>query len=349
MDTSLEVYSNDQAILEALFEEQTSLKSAYRYHGTLKEMWKKLPVIHNINNWDEDVIDEIAKYIDSKEVAVLTKRFYLLALEKVLDKSIKSKDEKKNLLEYIQSYRTKMHNTSIESKDEEFATINQIENILTLLKPNQWKEINDSHVFYIEFALLALSGMRIGGLCVLKKDDIQITGRTLEVQEKATKYNRINRYFFPIGFTTELNSYMEEIDSDYIIPRLDARNEISIRTRIYGHYTNIGLNPHKLRDAINSSWASLGMDESACALMLNQNPTGVNAKHYKRKFKSAPVKRFFYDKFFPYRQWLQKTYGFNYLAWLKSEYPNYGLDEIRDELISIDNRTRNDAIRNGIL
>ena len=58
--------------------------------------------------------------------------------------------------------------------------------------------------------------------------------------------------------------------------------------------------PHAFRDAINTRWQEMGMEEALRAILLNQQPSGINCKHYLKKYRSWTERVALYDQYFPY-------------------------------------------------
>lgn len=153
---------------------------------------------------------------------------------------------------------------------------------------------------YIVVCLLAYTGMRIGGLVNIEIKNIDFTTRCINTKEKRTKANTgDNRYAFPKFFAESLKAYVFQYqlmrpNEIYLFP-VTTKN---LRQQLKKWRKEI--HPHLFRDALNSRWADLGMDEGLRSIILNQKPTGVNAQHYLKELKSWNKRLEYYDRFFPY-------------------------------------------------
>lgn len=365
-------FDDDAKLIEELIITQSSDQSARRIYFCLKRIWfeLKLKQIENSNklteleiykkmkcikllpfqDWTDNDLHEITRIVNSFEASYAVKKYYLLSFEK-LSKRIGKKD----WIILLQEDRDDLHNSSKFISNEEFITIEDSEDILdglAELKDNTMANNRQPFriVLYFAYCILAFTGMRVGGLSILKKSDIIFNEldsegyRRLSVVEKATKKNRFNTYFLPPYFIDELKEYCETLPGEFIIPRNNTTMNCSVVRRIEAEFANFGLNPHKLRDCMNSSWASLGIDQDIRSIFANQNPEGVNSQNYLRKFKSLALRKKYYDIYNPYRMWLEKRYKMSYLEFLEQNYPNF--DEDYDGIL-IDQKVRKKSFRDG--
>ncbi|WP_371804529.1 tyrosine-type recombinase/integrase [Candidatus Lokiarchaeum ossiferum] len=159
---------------------------------------------------------------------------------------------------------------------------------------------------FVLVSLLAYSGGRVGGLCALKINDIDLTNRTFQTQEKPTQGSTgWNRYFFPRKFKVHLESYLVQLQFENPDQELLFPIETKTVRKILSDYSKRHVNPHLFRDAINTYWMENGFGSDGLrSIMLNQKPTGVNAERYFRKYvkndKSGKARLKLYDQYFPY-------------------------------------------------
>lgn len=153
---------------------------------------------------------------------------------------------------------------------------------------------------YTMFSLLAYSGMRVGGVTALKIEDIHLEDRYIITQEKPTGNSPgINTYFIPKKFQTDLKAYILEVTAkNPTQERLFPIEPKSVRHQLKKWRPSA--HPHLFRDAINTRWFELGLEESLRALLLSQTPHFVNSIHYLKKYQTLEAKREIYDRYFPY-------------------------------------------------
>lgn len=159
---------------------------------------------------------------------------------------------------------------------------------------------------FIMVSLLAYSGCRVGGLCALKIEKIDLANRTFETQEKPTgNKTGWNRYFFPRKFKIHLESYILQVKR--LNPSQELLFPIQTKTvrRQLSTYSKRHVNPHLFRDALNTNWVENGLlDSGIRSILLNQTPSGINATHYLKKYtqsdKSGKKRQKLYDQYFPY-------------------------------------------------
>ncbi|MHA1730477.1 MAG: tyrosine-type recombinase/integrase [Promethearchaeota archaeon] len=155
-----------------------------------------------------------------------------------------------------------------------------------------------SFKYFVLISLLAYSGMRIGGLISLRVRDINLTDRSLSVREKrTTSSSGKNIYFFPRKFTITIRSYIAEKNLGRDDRICDVTDK-TIRARMKRWRDDV--HPHLFRDAINTRWEESGMPTPVREMLLNQRPTGTNARHYLKKYRDVGALREVYDRFFPY-------------------------------------------------
>jgi integrase len=171
---------------------------------------------------------------------------------------------------------------------------------------------------YIFFCLLTFTGMRIGGALNIIVDNIDLIERKIVTKEKHTKKNGLNNhYVIPKPFAKQLESYILQMKTNY-------PTRIKLFEKSYNYYFNqfqsieVGKHPHLLRDSINSFRMKKGLNESVMAILLNQDPVGVNAKHYLRLLNDFSVRRDFFDYYFPFYGYF-KGFSFDIKEWKEIE------------------------------
>lgn len=154
--------------------------------------------------------------------------------------------------------------------------------------------------YYLIFALLAYTGMRVGGVVNIEIDKIDFENRFIWTQEKQTKATTgSNMYPIPLSFVNTLKGYVMQYQQlspkeNFLFPL--ATGVIRKQLRKWRNEAH----PHLFRDALNSRWMEQGLDEGVRALLLNQKPKSVNADHYLKILRSWKARLEFYDKYFPY-------------------------------------------------
>lgn len=153
---------------------------------------------------------------------------------------------------------------------------------------------------YMMFATLAYTGMRVGGLVNIVRDEIDFEKRRIITQEKHTKAGTgLNEYPIPVGFVRMLKGYCLQHKASFPNEeRLFPITTKSVQKQI--KLWRKSAHPHLFRDAINTRWSEAGLDEGLRAILLNQQPEGVNAQHYLKTYRGWASRLELFDKFFPY-------------------------------------------------
>jgi integrase len=169
------------------------------------------------------------------------------------------------------------------------------------------KDVEDCIAFYRDrnerdyfmVSVLAYTGMRVGGLVGIYPADFDFTERTIITHEKKTRtHSGENIYFIPGKFVNQLKGFVLECQTNRPGERIFNLDPKNVRKQL--RLWRPTAHPHLFRDALNTRWEEQEMQEALRALLLNQTPSGVNSKHYLKKYRDLADRRAMYDKYFPY-------------------------------------------------
>lgn len=172
--------------------------------------------------------------------------------------------------------------------------------------------IESSRIYYI-VCLITYTGARVSEICHLKLKDLDIENRWLITKVKSRK-NKKGIYFFPSFFQPELRAWRSDLldtheDPEYVFQSRRSRKGHVSRKVIYTHLKNTKkhlalkckLNPHVLRDFINTKRIEMRVPKDLRKLLLNQK-TEVNIGHYFKSFRNRVYARNLYDKTCPFEK-----------------------------------------------
>jgi len=153
---------------------------------------------------------------------------------------------------------------------------------------------------YLLFSILAYTGMRAGGVCNIRIDNVNFDTRSIKTQEKRTSHSTgMNTYAIPKTFMNTLKAFiLQQTQIFPTEPRLFPITPKAVRIQIKRWRKDA--HPHLFRDALNTIWMDMGLDQAIRSMLLNQVPTGVNAQNYLKKYRSWPARLELYDRFFPF-------------------------------------------------
>lgn len=262
------------------------LRYFYTFMGNVKIL--KLKPVDFRTYFQHVESQNVGKATKSKRTVAIKDFIYFLILPKL------AANEKVDYnYELIFSSKFFTFSQAGEKRAEEPFTKDDVSDCLAFFRPRNERD-------YMMFSLLAYTGMRVGGLCNIQIKNVNIQERTIKTQEKKTKVRSgFNTYFIPMSFVNTLEAYLLMRKKLYpnqqflfpILPKT-VRKQIK-RWRDTAH-------PHLFRDALNTRWEEMKLEESIRAILLNQKPSGVNSAHYLKKYRSISARKDVYDRNFPY-------------------------------------------------
>lgn len=277
----------------------TRTRKQHQIHFFYKWLCDNYPTVSTIIDVNPVQFREYFQFIEQNiDAGESTKRKYRISLQKFIKWIIKpilaaNQNVKFNYdiifdNEYVEFTDTGFH------YDEEPLTAKDVAESLNYFH-------NRSERDYIMFCLCAFTGMRVSGIVNITFDHINFEERRIETQEKRTKRSTgKNSYPIPKPFLNVFKAYV--FQQQQIFPgelRLFPITTKTIREQV--KFWRKKMHPHLYRDALNTIWQEMGLDQALRSLLINQKPSGINALHYLKKYRSWKAKLEIYDQYFPFK------------------------------------------------
>jgi len=273
-------------------------RSLSMFYGFLMRFY---PKVSTINDVSVTQYQEYFRFIDHKKICRVSKIKYrqnLALYYKTILLPQQRTDQAK--FEFLNNYRIIFSNDiyrfreSGKRRDVILLSKEDVIDIVRFFRSRDFKE-------YLMAAILAYTGMRVGGLVSIQRRNVDLTNRRIFVYEKPTDDSSgENSYCIPKKLVKDLECYLLEMTTRYPKEqRLFAISTNKVRKHL-SYYKKKSISPKLFRNAINSHRAKMGLDESLRCILLNHSVKNINSKHYLKDYLDWQNRLELYDKFFPY-------------------------------------------------